>query len=119
MDPTIPALIASIHQSATHCVLALTGGGSLAAAQLLSVPGASRSILEIIIPYHPRALLDFLAHSPAQFCSAHTSRELAQRALDRANWLAPGEVTLGLGCTASLVSDRPKRGDHRIFVSSA
>src|SRR5262249_17225033 len=36
----------------------------------------------------------------------------------RATWLAPGETVVGLGCTASLVSDRPKRGDHRFHVAT-
>src|SRR5262249_20411294 len=102
-----------------HCVLALSGGGATALARLLSVPGASRCILEAVIPYHPQALVEFLGSPVTQFCSAQTSRDLARRALDRASWLAPGEKTLGLGCTASLVSDRPKRGPHRVFVSTA
>jgi nicotinamide mononucleotide (NMN) deamidase PncC len=119
MDPTTQALIAAIHQSDARWVLGLTGGGSQAAAQLLSVPGASRAILEVLVPYHPHALVEFLGHPPAQFCSADTSREMAERAQERARWLAPGEKTFGLGCTASLASDRPKRGEHRIFVSVA
>ncbi|MBI3411893.1 MAG: hypothetical protein HY040_26480 [Planctomycetes bacterium] len=118
MEPT-RTLIEAIHRCSTRCVLALTGGGSTASAQLLSVPGASSSILEVLVPYHPHALVEFLGHSPTQFCSATTSQEMAQRALDRARWLAPGEATLGLGCTASLASDRAKRGEHRIFVSTA
>src|SRR5207248_489486 len=51
-------------------------------------------------------------------CSAPTSRLMARRAYERARRLAPGAVVAGLGCTASLVSDRAKRGDHRLFVSA-
>src|SRR5262249_7698687 len=105
--------------SGVQCVLALTGGGSTALSQLLSVAGASRSMLEAIIPYHSRALEEFLGHTVTQYCSADTARDLARRALDRAQWLAPADKTLGLGATASLASDRPKRGEHRIFVSIA
>ncbi len=106
------------HQCPCRCVLALTGGGSLAIGQLLQVPGGSRTLLEMVVPYDEQALADFLGQRLAQFCSAATGVALAQRAAERARWLVPGEVTLGLGCTASLASDRPKRGEHRCHVST-
>jgi hypothetical protein len=43
---------------------------------------------------------------------------MARRARERAAWLAPGEVVVGVGGTASLRSDRPKKGDHRIHVAA-
>jgi hypothetical protein len=112
-------LIAALHAAPARWVLAITGGGAAAAAELLSVPGGSRSVLEIVVPYHEQALADFLGHRPDASCSALASEAMARRALDRARWLAPAEATFGLGCTASLVSDRPKRGDHRVHVSTA
>jgi hypothetical protein len=44
---------------------------------------------------------------------------MARRALERAGELAPGALVAGCGCTASLASDRPKRGDHRFHLSTA
>ena len=38
---------------------------------------------------------------------------MAARAYERACWLEPGEPAVGLGCTAALVTDRPRRGDWR------
>src|SRR5262249_45764841 len=52
------------------------------------------------------------------FCSAETALAMAVRAHERARWLTPGEDVLGLGCTASLVTDRPKRGEHRLHVAT-
>src|SRR5262245_56627496 len=118
MDPATRRLIEAIHATPFRCVLALTGGGTQAAAMLLNVPGGSRTILETIVPYHERALAEFVGHRPESFCSMETSRAIAQRAHARARWLAPGETVIGLGCTASLVSDRPKRGDHRVQVAT-
>jgi hypothetical protein len=118
MDPAIHRLIGAIHSSPFQCVLAVTGGGSQAAAMLLSVPGGSRTILETIVPYHEQALAEYLGFEPAAFCSPETSLALATRAHARARWLAPGHDVVGLGCTASLVSDRPKRGDHRFHVAT-
>jgi hypothetical protein len=42
---------------------------------------------------------------------------MARQAYERGCWLAPAEAIVGLGCTASLASDRPKRGDHRFHLS--
>src|SRR5205823_4579455 len=52
-----------------------------------------------------------------QFCSSDTARDMARRAFERAERLAPCEPVVGLGCTASLATDRPKRGDHRFHVA--
>jgi hypothetical protein len=110
-------LIEAIHRAPGKCVLALTGGGAGATAMLLGVPGASRTVLEVVVPYGERALADFLGRRPEQFCSAATAAAMAERAHARARWLAPGEDVVGLGCTASLVTDRPKQGDHRFHVA--
>jgi hypothetical protein len=117
MDPVTRHLIEAIHRSAGKCVLAMTGGGTGAVALLLGIPGGSRTILEVVVPYHERALVQFLGRRPAQFCSTAASRAMAVRAYERAAWLAPGANILGLGCTASLATDRPKRGDHRFHLT--
>jgi nicotinamide mononucleotide (NMN) deamidase PncC len=117
MDSSARNLIKSLHAGPYRYVVAVTGGGAGAVAALLSVPGASRSVLEALVPYHERALVEFLGRAPDQFCSAETARALAARARDRARGLAPGEPVAGAGCTASLATDRPKRGDHRFHVA--
>jgi hypothetical protein len=117
MNQTWQPLIEALHRSPPTCVLALTGGGAEAAALLLGMPGASRTVLEVIVPYHEQALTEFLGRRPEQFCAAATSRDMARRAHDRARWLAPGEPVVGVGCTATLATDRPKRGDHRFHVA--
>jgi hypothetical protein len=118
MSPETRELIQALHQTACKQVLALTGGGAGAAGLLLSVPGGSRTVLETTIPYSERSFIDFLGKTPDQFSSATTARDMAQRATARAAWLAPGQPAIGLGCTASLISDRPKKGDHRAHVAA-
>jgi nicotinic acid mononucleotide adenylyltransferase/nicotinamide mononucleotide (NMN) deamidase PncC len=117
MEAALHALIAGLHGASRRCVLSVTGGGAGAAAALLSVPGGSRSILEVVVPYDEQALCDFLGHRPASYCSEQTASSMARRALERARWLAAGEAVVGVGCTASLRSDRPKRGDHRFHLA--
>jgi hypothetical protein len=117
MDASVRDLVGRLHQSAPPYVLAVTGGGAAAAGWLLSIPGGSRTVLEVAVPYGERALCEFLGRRPESFCSAPTARAMAIRAWQRACWLAPGATTAGVGCTASLRSDRPKRGDHRFHLA--
>ncbi|MFO0870466.1 MAG: hypothetical protein U0935_16180 [Pirellulales bacterium] len=113
-----------IHAAGYACVLAVTGGGASALSRLLAVPGGSRSILEALIPYSAVALDEFLGAAPEQYCSPRTARTMAMVAFQRARrWAtrAGGEVAterlVGLGATASLASDRPKRGPHRAHIA--
>jgi hypothetical protein len=105
-----------LHAGPFRYVLVLNGGAS-AAGDLLSVPGGSRTVLEVHVPYGEQALEDFLGRRPESFCSAATARAMAARALERARWLAPGEAVAGVACTASLRSATPKRGEHRFHVA--
>jgi hypothetical protein len=116
MDPAARSLIARLHEAPFRYVLAATGGGTAAAGWLLSVPGGSRTVLEVVVPYGEEALREFLGRQPASFCSADTARAMARRAQQRARWLDPGGPAAGVGCTASLRSDRPKHGDHRFHL---
>lgn len=110
-------LVEQIHAAPMRFALAVTGGGAGAIAALLGVPGASRTVIEALVPYHEQALIDFLGCRPTQFCDAETARTLARRARERGCWLAADPGVAGLGCTASLISDRPKRGEHRVHVA--
>jgi nicotinic acid mononucleotide adenylyltransferase len=111
--------IEEIHASGKQFVIAITGGGSTAIGKLLEVPGGSRSVLEAVVPYASAALEEFLGGKPDKFCTEPTSRAMAMAAWTRARKLAPhvnAGSLIGVGVTASLVSDMPKRGDHRIHV---
>lgn len=126
-------LASHIHAAARPGVLALTGGGSLALADLLSEPGASRTVLEALIPYARPALEHLLAGPVERACSPPAARNLAMAAFWRAwQWSQPADDNdeyydqksqdilariWGVGCTASLRSERPKRGEHRCHVA--
>ena len=113
-------LISALHASGRKAALAITGGGSGAVGDLLRVPGGSRLLVEAQVPYDERALATFLGFAPAQACSADTAIAMAQSARARAARLAPpGSDPVGLGATAALVSDRPRRGEHRFHIAVA
>jgi hypothetical protein len=113
-------LISSVHSSGRKAALAITGGGSGAIGGLLRVPGGSRLLIEAQVPYDTAALERFLGFAPAQACSADTAVAMAREARARAADLVPADADLiGLGATAALVSDRPRRGEHRFHVACA
>jgi nicotinamide mononucleotide (NMN) deamidase PncC len=134
MTIAVDQLVQQIHDSHTRIVLAATGGGSRAIADLLEVPGASRTLLEAFVPYSNRAMIDFLGSRPDEFCSNRTARAMAMAAFLHARKLALSEgVTTnfqsatgssssvdnlaGVACTAGLVTDRPRLGPHRLHVA--
>lgn len=99
-------------------VCVVTGGGMQALADLLAVPGASRTLIEALIPYSAQSLAEFLGAPPAQSVSVETAMALAQEAYRRALRLqtATPVPLLGLSCTATLMTDRAKKGAHRAHV---
>jgi nicotinic acid mononucleotide adenylyltransferase len=63
-------------------------------------------------------LAAYLGFVPAQASSADTAIAMARTARARAARLAPPDADLvGLGATAALVSDRPRRGEHRFHIA--
>lgn len=149
--------IAAIHDDPTRAVVAVTGGGVAALQWLLSVPGASRTILEGMVPYAAASLRSLLGGDPpAGAASAVTAVAMAEACLRRARALAaaedataapegtdaagaagaadgadrsgagpatggeaPDRPLVGVAATAALVSDRPKKGEHRAHVALA
>ena len=120
MDEPTRTLIQAIHDSPPKAVFAAAGAGSQALADLLGVPGASRTLLEALIPYAADSFDEFLGQRPEQYVSAETGRHMAGRALARAYHLRELETfpIAGLACTATIVTDRPKRGEHRAHVAA-
>ena len=112
------SLIAQIHDTPVMAVIVVTGGGAQAIADILAVPGASRTLLEALVPYSDKSLEEFLGTSPVQAVSAETAAALAQAAYRRATTLRQNDSVpvIGLACTATLVTDRPKKGDHRAHI---
>ncbi|TWT99991.1 nicotinic acid mononucleotide adenylyltransferase [Botrimarina colliarenosi] len=113
-------LIERLHATPWRGVLAITGGGSGAIERLLTVPGASATVLEAVVPYCQTALADWLDETPARACDERTARQMAMCGFERARRLAPDadpRTLFGVGCTASLASSRPKRGDHRAHIA--
>ena len=120
MEADIADVVARIHDTPEQSVLAVAGAGNYALAWLLGVGGASRTVLETRVPYGYRAMTDFLGgYAPDQTVSADTAVRMARSAWLRGMSLRESDVPIiGLSCTATIATDRTKRGDHRAFVST-
>ncbi|MCP5100175.1 MAG: hypothetical protein GY943_31870, partial [Chloroflexi bacterium] len=119
MDKQIKQLVQAIHNSSTRTVIVTAGAGTQALSDLLNVPGATRTLLEALVPYSQAAFDEFLGQQPKQYVHPQTARFLAGRAFTRARWLENTDTPLvGLACTATIVTDRPKRGEHRAHIAA-
>ncbi len=119
VDSAVHRLVERLHASPTMAVVVVTGAAAQSIAWLLGVPGASRTVLEALVPYASPSLVGFLGYGPEQYVSAQTARDMARRAYQRALRLRKESVpVVGVGCTATIVTDRPKRGEHRCHVAA-
>ena len=86
MDTDIHELVSRIHQVDRRVVVAVTGGGASVAGWLLSVPGASRTVLEVAVPYASEALDGYHWYHAAEadFLRRAGYREAARAAYVRA-----------------------------------
>jgi nicotinamide mononucleotide (NMN) deamidase PncC len=118
MDARLREAIEGIHASPTKAAIAATGGGGQALAWLLGVPNASNTVLEISVPYAGEALAEYLGHSPSPVVSEEVAMDMAQLAFERASQLSADPSATGIGATATIRTQREKKGEHRCFVAS-
>ena len=106
-----------LHDRPERGVFAVSGGGSLLLSDLMSVPGASGTVIYGAVPYAHAALAAFIGAEPEAACSPATARDLAMRCFLQATELDPGPDRFGFAVTASLATNRPKKGDHRAHLA--
>ncbi|KAK3036702.1 hypothetical protein RJ639_030526 [Escallonia herrerae] len=133
-DGCMTALVEAIHSAPSQAVLYISGGASQTLGWLISVPGASNTVLEALIPYSRMSMIQLLGKVPVQFTSRKHAEDMALAAYNRAlklsnpddygiyKWemeaVEKGRRVLGVGFTGSLASTRPKLGDHRFHLST-
>ena len=114
-------MIESIHRSPGMLVIAVAGGGTGAIAALARAPGASRTLLHAVVPYSRTSMQSFLGRESQPLCSNETAADMARRARNLAISESPTLTPnlIGVGVSAALATDRPRRGRTRCFVSVA
>ncbi|MBK8987963.1 MAG: hypothetical protein IPM39_18155 [Chloroflexi bacterium] len=118
MNDDVRQLVQAIHDGPMRLVFVTAGAGTQALSDLLSVAGATRTLLEALVPYGQASFNDFLDQRPRQYVADDTARLMAGRAYTRARWLESEGPMLGLACTATIITDRPKRGEHRAHIAA-
>ena len=118
MDRKIEEVIVKIHGTPHKSVLAVAGAGSGAMSWLLGVSGASRTLLETLVPYGRMSMIDLVGEEPAQYVSPQNARDMARSCYRRGLILLEDDSpVVGVACTATIATDRPKRGDHRACIA--
>ena len=118
VDPAIWKLVEDILGAELDLAVAVTGGGSRAVTWLLDHPGASRAVVEAQVPYHSRALEDYLGQTGPHRVTSETARRMARHAHRRAGGLAATPRRhIGVACTAALATSRERRGRDRAFLA--
>lgn len=118
MDEVIRKTIEKIHLSPTKVVVVVAGAGSQAIAWLLTVPGASATILEAFVPYSTKSLEGYLGQKIQQSVSESTALNMARIAYKKAIAHRNGDnYFMGVSCTAAISTDRSRRGHNQAFVA--
>lgn len=136
-EPRLLKLVEAIHATPQRMVMAYAGAGTQALARLHAVGGSSRTVLEAVDVYADRSMVEWVGFTPRHFTTRRVARAMAERAWRRARHLTAGRrltanvrregapaggrqvpfPVFGLGCTAAIATDRPKRGEHRVVVA--
>jgi hypothetical protein len=112
-------LVEEIHAAPPKLVYEFAGAGVSALAALHAVGGSSRTVLEATDRYAARSLEEGVGRTVTTSVSPEVAVALAERARARARWLAgPDEAVLGVGVTATIATDRAKRGSHRACAAT-
>ena len=119
---TVLELVEKIHDTPHLMVMYFAGAGSQALAWLHAVGGSSRTVLEVVDRYSAPSLTDATGFDPEQFTSQRVAKALAEHAHARAASITSrqpgsGYVSFGIGLTATIATDRVKRGDHRMSLA--
>ena len=118
-------IVLAIHTSPTAAAIVVTGAGSRAVSWLMAEAGASRTVLDAQIPYARPALDEYVGARAEQHVSAVEAAAMAEEAFWRGLKLdaesRPDQIgtrpVVGLACTATIATDRVKRGEHRSHVA--
>ena len=100
-----------------HAGIVATGGGMQAVSWLLSVPGASQTIVEANIPYAEGALSAFAPGIRGSAVSVERACDLADRAFDMSMSRSSGRGPIvGASCTAALTTNRERSGEEEAYI---
>jgi len=117
MNSNLEYSITRIHNSKTKLVMSVSGVGSQSINWLLSVPGASKTLLEATIPYSNQSLNSYIGEVPGQYVSKTTALSMAKAAYIRGTQYGNNEMDIiGVSCTGAISTNRKRRGPNQAFI---
>jgi hypothetical protein len=115
----VAVLVELLHAAPTRLVYEFAGAGVSALADLHAVGGSSRTVLEATDRYADRSLEEGVGGPVARAVDPDVAVALSRHAFQRARHLAgEQESVAGIGLTATIATDRTKRGDHRAWLAA-
>ncbi len=117
MNSDLEYSITRIHNSKTKLVMSVSGVGSQSINWLLSVPGASKTLIEATIPYSNESLNRYIGEVPRQYVSKTTALSMAKAAYIQGVQYGNHEIDIiGVSCTGAISTNRKRRGDNQAFI---
>lgn len=116
VDNGIAGFVTEIHSRPAKAVIVVTGAGVSALSWLFAQGGASRTVLEALVPYSTKSLNEFVGMEAETHVSREEAVRMAERAYERALQLHGDDddsPVIGVSCTATIATDYTKRGTHR------
>lgn len=117
---SVEGLVGAIHATPHKLALAFAGAGAGALAWLHAVAGSSRTVLSAIDVYAPKSMSELIGFAPANYTVPRVSRAMADACFRSAKRQLPDgsrDPFFGVGSTATIATDRLKRGEHRVALS--
>ena len=111
-------IITELHKSPMKFIAVITGAGTTAISDIMSLPGASKTVIEVLIPYS-RASLEFFNSSPLnKHVSIIESKNMASLIYIKGkSYLDKNEKFIGIGCTAAISTIPHRKGEDRAHIS--
>ena len=117
MNSDLEYSITRIHNSKTKLVMSVSGVGSQSINWLLSVPGASKTLIEATIPYSNESLNRYIGEVPKQYVSKATALSMARAAYMQGAQYGNNEMDIiGVSCTGAISTNRKRKGDNQAFI---
>ena len=118
IDKLLEKQIIKIHNTDVSIGIVATGGGMQSISWLLSVPGASKTMVFVEVPYSITAVRKFTGQSKS-FVNIETAYNFAQNAYQKSNNLleTPNKNVLGIGWSSALTTNRIRRGKNVCYIA--
>lgn len=118
MNSALEHSINRIHESKIRLAIAVSGVGSQSINWLLSISGASKTLIEATIPYSNSSLNNYIGETPKQYVSKSTALSMAKSAyINGTQYDRDFSKIIGVACTGAISTNRERKGENQAFIA--